>query len=244
MMRSTVNPLGIACVFVLAAGCASQQPVVPDAQTGKLPEVKITAEHIDNAHTTSEFKFKTVPPPAANDAAAHAKITIVSGTQDANGGGVEVLNDGNLPHDADDPAANCFFNEGTDGGRLSIDLGSVIDVKQFNAYSWHPNTRGPQVFKLYGSDGSAFGFKAAPANGMEPEKVGWRFIATVDTRPKLVDGSVTTDDEAMGGQYGVSIFDENGGAIGKYRYLLMIISRTEDRDDWGNTFFSEIDVVK
>ena len=46
----------------------------------------------------------------------------------------------------------------------------------------------------------------------------------------------------MGGQYGVSISD-SGGAIGSYRYLLFVTSRNEDRDDFGNTFYSEIDVI-
>ena len=55
------------------------------------------------------------------------------------------------------------------------------------------------------------------------------------------DGSVV-DDDLMGGQYGVSISDSIG-AIGSYRYLLFVTSRTEDHDDWGNTFYSEIDVI-
>jgi hypothetical protein len=33
------------------------------------------------------------------------------------------------------------------------------------------------------------------------------------------------------------------GAIGKYQYLLYAISRTEDSDEFGNTFYSEIDVI-
>ena len=56
---------------------------------------------------------------------------------------------------------------------------------------------------------------------------------TVDTRPK--DG----DEE---GQHGVAITDSTG-VIGLFRYLLLDIARTEERDNFGNTFFSEIDVV-
>ena len=45
-----------------------------------------------------------------------------------------------------------------------------------------------------------------------------------------------------GGQYGVSI-DDQSGSLGKYRYLLFDCWVTEAADDWGNTFYSEIDVV-
>ena len=55
----------------------------------------------------------------------------------------------------------------------------------------------------------------------------------MDTRPPQGDG---------GGQYGVSI-NGAGGSLGKYRYLLFDCFVTEVGDDWGNTFYSEIDVV-
>ena len=32
-------------------------------------------------------------------------------------------------------------------------------------------------------------------------------------------------------------------ALGRYRYLLFDISRTESDDDYGNTFYGEIDVI-
>jgi hypothetical protein len=58
-------------------------------------------------------------------------------------------------------------------------------------------------------------------------------VADVDTRPK---------DSEAGGQHAVAIADTTG-IIGKYRYLLFDISPTEERDAFGNTFYSEIDVV-
>jgi len=70
----------------------------------------------------------------------------------------------------------------------------------------------------------------------DPTKSGWKLLAVVDTRPK--DG---TD---AGGQYGVSIADTAGAALGKYRYLLLDCSKTESDDDFGNTFYSEIDVIE
>ena len=190
-------------------------------------------EHNDNDHASAAFKFKTIPAPAKNDLAANAKFVIVDGEQDENGGGLEKLHDGKLPSEEDAPGDNFFFNAGTEGGRLLVDLGNVVALKQVNTYSWHPNTRGPQVYKLYASDGKAEGFVAQPKQAIAPEKCGWKKIADVDTRPKVGEG---------GGQYAVSISDSQGG-LGRYRYLLFDISRTEDADTFGNTFYSEIDVI-
>ncbi|MCX7006898.1 MAG: basic secretory protein-like protein, partial [Kiritimatiellaeota bacterium] len=79
--------------------------------------------------------------------------------------------------------------------------------------------RGPQVYTL-----------SAGNNG----KDGWKQIAQVDTRPQSGNA---------GGQYGVSISDSTG-SLGRYRYLLFDISCTEKKDPFGNTFFSELDVIE
>ena len=186
-----------------------------------------------NQGGTPAFKFDTVPAPSKSDAATKAKITLVDGTRDRSGGDVTVLNDGLVPRADDQPRANFFFAAGSEGGRIVIDLGSAIDVKQVNTYSWHPGARGPQVYKLYGSDGQGAPFSPQPDRGTEPEKAGWKLIASVDSRPK--EGEV-------GGQYGVSVVDP-GGTLGKLRYLLLDVAPTEKQDGFGQTFYSEIDVV-
>jgi Peptidase of plants and bacteria len=192
--------------------------------------VKVSAEH---SASGSGFQFKTVPAPANNDAATKAEFTLVDGERDQNGGQLAVLHDGRVPMEEDQPSENFFFRGGTEGGRLQLNLGGVIAVKQVSTYSWHAGPRGPQVYKLYGADGTAGVFNAAPKKGTNPASCGWQLIASVDTRPKDRDG---------GGQHGITISDESG-ALGNYRYLLFDISRTEDRDAFGNTFYSEIDVV-
>ncbi len=58
-------------------------------------------------------------------------------------------------------------------------------------------------------------------------------IAFVDTR----------DPEDEGGQYGVSIRDFSG-TLGAFRYLLFDFFEAENDDPWGNTFYSEIDVIQ
>src|SRR6267378_3127876 len=169
--RMKIQTLVLA-VALLLAGLAAQA------------EIKITVDHNPNEQATPEFKFKNVPSPTATNAAAKAKFTIVSGEKDSNGGDVEKLNDGKLPTEQDQPEENFFFDAGTEGGRLLVDLGSVIAIKQVNTYSWHPNTRGPQVYKLYVSDGTAEGFNAKPEKGSDPAKCGWKLITKVNTKPK------------------------------------------------------------
>jgi hypothetical protein len=195
-------------------------------------EVKIVVDR-NRDDAKAAFEFKHVPRPVSNDAASKAKFTIVDGGRDDNGGDLKVLHDGKVPTEEDQPDRNFFFGQGQDGGRIAIDLGQVIEVKQVNTYSWHPGTRGPQIYKLYAADGSASGFDAKPKKQTDPAKCGWKLVATVDTRPSNGE---------MGGQYGVSISD-SAGALGKYRYLLFDIVSTEMSDPFGNTFYSEINVI-
>jgi hypothetical protein len=196
-------------------------------------EIKITADYNDNRTATKDFKFKNVPSPVKDDAAAQAKLTLVEGDIDGNSSDLSSLTDGRLPTEEDEPMANFFFNAGTIGGRFRMDLGSAIEIVQINTYSWHPNTRGPQVYKLYGSDGSDSKFNGTPKDGADPVTCGWNLIAVVDTRTRQGDG---------GGQHGVSIANP-GGILGKYRYLLFSCVANEVDDDYGNTFYSEIDVI-
>ncbi len=203
------------------------------AATASLAEITVLVEHNDNEHARADFNFKSVPAPSRTDAAGQAQFSIADGEPDHNGGSLSVLHDGRVPAEADEPAENFFFNAGTDGGTVLVDLGSELELQQVNTYSWHPNSRGPQVYKLYAGQGRGADFNARPKRGTDPENSGWKLLARVDTRPKEGGG---------GGQCGVSISDPQG-AIGKYRYLLFDISRTEADDAFGNTFYSEIDVV-
>jgi hypothetical protein len=196
-------------------------------------QVKITIDHNPSAIATSAFKFKHVPSPAKNDSASQAMLLLIEGEIDSNADDLNGLIDGVLPTSSDQPSANLFFSPGTGGGRFRMDLGSVIEVAQINSYSWHPNTRGPQVYRVWASDASDPKFDPAPKTKTDPESCGWKLIATVDTR---FDG----DD---GGQFGVSLSDTRA-SLGRFRYLLFDCYVTETADNFGNTFYSEIDVVK
>ena len=196
-------------------------------------QVKVVVDHNTGSAATSAFKFRRVPSPMKDNAAAKAKLTLVVGRADGNSAGLKALTDGILPENDDDPSANFFFNAGSDGGRFLFDLGSSLEIARVNTYSWHANSRGPQVYNLFASDGSDPRFNPTPDSRTDPATCGWKLIATVDTVP--TQGEV-------GGQYGVSISDASG-VIGKFRYLLFDSIPTEFDNPWGNTFFSEVNVV-
>jgi len=195
-------------------------------------EVKVLIDH--NNEGDPRFKFKNAPGPVKHDAADRAKasFTVVDGESDPNGSNLRALNDGRLPEEPDDPGNNFFFAAGSQGGRLKLDLRSVIDIQQVNTYSWHTGDRAPQVYHLYAADGAAAGFNAEPKRGTDPATCGWKLLAKVDTREKSGQA---------GGQYGVSISDDSG-SLGKYQYFLFDVFKTENADTFGHTFFSEIDV--
>lgn len=196
-------------------------------------EIKTVADHNDNDHATPQFKFEHVPPPARNDAATDATFTVVYGKPDKNAKDVDRLHDGMVPNWEDQPTRNFAFATGA-GGRIQVDLGRAIEVAQVNTYSWHPGTRGPQVYKLFGAPDIANNFDPRPGRRIDPLTCGWTLVATVDTRPKK---------GGAGGQYGVSTFDP-AGPLGHYRYLLFDIAPTEHGDGSGNTFYNEIDVIE
>ena len=194
---------------------------------------RVEFEHNSNGTATRNFTFKTIPSPSKTDTASKAALTMIDGVIDGGSGELSALTDGLLPTNDDDPGANLYFRAGSMGGRFRMDFGSPIDIARVITYSWHSNTRGPQLYKLYAADGSESGINIAPKRGVDPATCGWKFIATVSTIPKQGED---------GGQYAASVMDASG-SLGKYRYLMFDCYVTELNDDWGNTFYSEIDVI-
>ena len=190
-------------------------------------------EHIPNRSANASFKFQRIPSPSKDDAATTAKLTLVDGTPDGGSAELSALTDGQVPTQSDEPGANFYFNAGTMGGRFRMDFATPLEVMQIISYSWHPGPRGPQLYKLYAADGSEANLNLSPRRGIDPATCGWKFIATVSTIPK-------TGEE--GGQYAASVTDSSG-SLGKIRYLLFDCYVTELNDDFGNTFYSEIDVI-
>ena len=194
-----------------------------------LLDPRVVINHNPNSTANSEFRFKNIASPIKDDAAASAKLTLIDGELDQGSAELSALTDGRLPDDEDEPGANVFFRAGSSGGRFRMDFGTPIDIARVNSYSWHPDTRGPQLYKLYAADGSEPQLNLNPKRGVDPASCGWKLIALVSTLSSEGD---------EGGQYAASVSD-----IGKYRYLLFDCYITEYQDNWGNTFYSEIDVL-
>ena len=196
-------------------------------------ETRIDTEINLGDQATADFEFEKLPAPSTADAGNGAKFKVVAGRRDANGGQLRALNDGKLPTNADDPGRNIFLAAGSKGGRVLADLGKATSIRRINAYSWHPGSRGSQVYAVYGDDLNAGTFDVASAANDDLAAAGWKLIAKVDTRPS---------EGELGGQHGVSIYDSQGNSIGNHRHLLFVIENTENDTPFGQTFFSEIDV--
>ena len=192
-------------------------------------DVKVTFDRNPISTAPREFKFKNIASPAKDDAAANAKLTLIDGDLDQGSAELAALVDGRLPSDEDEPGSNVYFRAGSSGGRFRMDFTTPIDIAQVNTYSWHSNSRGPQLYKLYAADGSDPKFNPDPKRGVDPATCGWKLIALVSTLPERGED---------GGQYAASVSN-----VGKYRYLLFDCYVTELYDNWGNTFYSEVDVI-
>ncbi len=196
-------------------------------------EITVTVDHNEGEEAKPALHFKAVRNDLDNVLNTSVSISLLEGQQDDHSAAPDVLFDGKSPTEEDEPDQNFFFKDGDDGGRLLVTLGETIPIKEIDTYSWHPDTRAPQVYKLYASDGSGKDFVADPKRPQDPAACGWKLIASVDTRKKFA---------SAGGQYGVSLKD-SAAALGNYRYLLFDVFSTEGDDAFGNTFYSEINVI-
>ncbi len=181
----------------------------------------------------SLFEFQSIPLPALDDAGSTAKIVVISGQSDGKGKGTQALNDGEFPSYSDHPASNFFFSEGSNQNRILFDLGKATRVKNVVSYSWHSDERAPQVYALYAAKGDEADFNAKPSPDTNLEEAGWALVAKVDTSPGLGQ---------RGGQHAALISDAEGN-LGVYRYLLFDVSKSVADNPFGETFFSEIDVI-
>ncbi|MCC9600894.1 basic secretory family protein [Stieleria sp. JC731] len=188
--------------------------------------------HHPNDSAKAGFTFDNIAAPSSTDAGNLATVRLLAGQLDSNSPGPECLFDGKLPSDADQPNRNFFFSGGN-GGRLLIDLGKDIDVKEIRSYSWHPDQRGPQVYEVFGASEQS-GAKTSLRRRESALDNKWTSIAKVDT---------TGESKTPGGQYAASVRSSTEGeSLGSYRYLLFEVSPTSNRSPFAETFFSEIDI--
>jgi hypothetical protein len=196
-------------------------------------DVTVLMNRNDGEDASAGFGFEHVSAPSTNNLAVNGVFSVIEGEADTHGGGLKALTQRELPDEADQPRRNFFFDAGSAGGILQLDLGKILPVREINTYSWHVGSRAPQVYEVYGASGEGQGFVARPGSKTDFKNAGWTQIASVDTRVKF---------GGEGGQYGVSIQDAKV-KLGDFRYLLFVCSATESNDAFGNTFYSRIDVL-
>lgn len=186
---------------------------------------------IGNSRGDVGFKLDPTPAPAVNDAGAAAEFSVVSGRVDPNSGSLDVLKDGRIPGGNDEPRSNFFFANGGEVKRLRIDLGKPVPLRGVATYSWHSGSRSGQRYRFFAADGMAESFENSPAAEVDPLAVGWVFVAAVDSSDRPP------------GQHAAAVHGADGAALGTFRHLLLEVSANEDPRGFGNTFFSEIDVI-
>src|ERR1043166_6032840 len=131
--------------------------------------LKLVIDHNAGAAATPAFKFEHVASPAKTA----AKVTVVAGTVDRGSADASALVDVLTPTVEDEPGANLFFAANTWGGRIRFDLGEAKDVAEIRSYSWHPDSRAPQVYYVYGSDGTSPHFDPAPGTKKDLPSCRW-----------------------------------------------------------------------
>lgn len=178
------------------------------------------------------FGFLRIPLPAVNDTGRGGLWRLVTGHADANSGGVGCLSDGRIPLHADDPGSNFFLTAGMADGLLALDLQKSVSISEVVSYSWHAGGRAAQVYTLYGATGDESGFTFPESVADLRGLTGWTQIAVVDSRQP----------GTQGGQHAVRLAGENG-LLGNFRHLLFHVRSADPGDRFGQTFFSEIDVV-
>ena len=207
------------------------------AATVAAAETRVTVERND-AGATADFKFSTIAPPSKSDAGTAARVRVLSGQPDGNGGGPKALVDGVAAGNSDDPASNFFFQSGRGGGRMSragrilLTLKEATEIQVIQTYSWHVDVRGPQVYSVLG-DGGNDDLPLPDRNRPDAVALGWTKIAAVDTR---------TQEKTTGGQYAVRIAAAEG-SLGRHKRLLFDVERSAEDSPFAQTFFSEIDVL-
>jgi len=194
----------------------------------------VQVDHVPRGSVDAQTPYGLVPAPNQENAARRGSVSLVDGVRSNSSGPPGRVLDGRMPDNEDSPSQCLEFGESTLEGRFKLDLGKLISIAQINTYSWHKDTRAPQVYKVYGSDGKPSDFNPAPPIGTDPTTCGWTKIAAVDSRPAS---------GPPGGRYAVGISDPVG-AIGSYRYLLFVVFPTETTDAWGHTFYDEVNVIE
>jgi len=114
-----------------------------------------------------------------------------------------------------------------------LDLGPRGGIKEVNTFSCPGQAEGRKCTGSTQRWPAADFTRSTQTPAPDPATCGWTLLAAVGYPPQ---------ERRPGGLHGV--LDRNpGGATGHVPVLAFDIVRTEDADPFGNTFFSELDVI-
>jgi len=124
------------------------------------------------------------------------------------------------------------FASTSEGGRLLIDLGEPKDMFRFTSFSGDP-----QRYCLYGSIGPQGGavFNRFPDLFVDPAKVGYHYIATVDTRK----GNLQSQ---PGEKLVANVTKKDSTSFGMMQYILLDVSPYRENGQRVNTKYFCFDV--
>jgi hypothetical protein len=192
---------------------AASVEIATDAQPIKRTPVANTKVVIEARNNEA---FEALPRASLQDAAHGCAVSTEPGTANEK---PATLTDGKL-------ATNYgpVFPNGVTDGKYRLDLGTVKIIAQVNTYSFNQGgRRGRQIFELYGSAAADPGFDvAAPA---------YTLLAVVDTTGK-----------DNGKFVGTSIQTAQGDSLGKFRWLVWVVSPVNEAPG-ENTAYHEFDVA-
>lgn len=204
---------------------------------------------IEQGSQTRAFEFPNIPPPSGDDFASTHPVALEAYSRKGlpnqsvlapPSGPLDVLLNGRVQRNHDDPSQSLFFRNDT-VGYLLFDLGSSVPVASIHTYSWHRNKEDPestlravQRFTLWGARD-----ERPPRLPDSIKSGGWERIARVDT-DVFFRVSERTD---RPGQQACRLLPRDE-LIGEFRYLLFEVLPTIDvgADSPRHTFFSEIDI--
>lgn len=226
MQSPSTRLLALSAAAVLFAFPGSNLSSASDSS----PVIRVSIDRTDG-----DWSDLAMGPPSGDDDAdqsrnARAVVSFIPtyGVPDPEAGAVGLtlprLNDGKAPENDDDHANSVWFDT-AGSSRILMDLGSSMDIRRINVYSWHAGALAPQQYRLWASD------REKPEANVESLSRDWQFVAAVDTR-SLGDG----------GKHGSSI-NVNSGTMLRCRYLLFDLPA--NKPEWKRSgFLSEIDVYQ
>jgi len=234
--------LSFGLLFSVVACSHSVSVTAADPVTAATGPVAPSSAATPVVETIQPFSFPTHSPLTKTLARNAAFEAYFGEVDNANSGGVAVLNDGLMPRSDREGRGNFFFTDDTTDGRILITLQQPTKNAVFHSYSWHRDPdRANQKYILYGLSNKGAAAAATQPSVLRPtgsiDGTCWDTLAQVDTlQIQTAAGVQHIQAVGPGGVYGVTVT-----CSGTYTYLLMVISQSSATNPV-STYYSEVTI--